>query len=116
MPYHPFVPAAPMRDAAVEVFTVCGYLTGKGAIPRPTLIYDVESAPQVTRQAKLRRRRGPEVSVTDDRFLACDTRVCVDIVIGLDDPARKNVAAGKIRPLTRIERVTKFDVPLNAVR
>jgi hypothetical protein len=37
MSYQPFVAAAPMGDAAVEVFTILGDLAGKGAIPRPRI-------------------------------------------------------------------------------
>jgi hypothetical protein len=35
-----------MNDAAVEVFTAFGDVTGKGAIPRPALVFDVEGVPR----------------------------------------------------------------------
>ena len=107
MPHQPFVAAAPMSYTAVEVFAALGDLAGEGAIPRSALIFDVKGSPQVTCQSKLGRRCGLEVSVTDDRLGTRDPRVRVDIVIGLDDPTRKDVAAGKIRPLARIERLTE---------
>jgi hypothetical protein len=39
-----------MRDAAVEISTVCGDFTRKGTVPRPALIYDLKGAPQEARQ------------------------------------------------------------------
>ena len=73
MPHQPFVAAAPMSYTAVEVFAVLGDLAGEGAIPRPTLIFDVEGPPQVTCQSKLGRRCKREIGIRDDRFRTRDT-------------------------------------------
>src|SRR5215216_7631244 len=81
MPHQSFVATAPMSDTAVEVLTVCGDFAGKGAIPRPAFIFDMEGAPQVTCHAQFGRRRGLEIRVTNDRFLAGDPRIRIDIVI-----------------------------------
>ena len=86
-----------MNDAAAEVFTAFADVTGKGAIPCPSLIFNVESASQVTRQAKLGRRCWLEITVMVVSSPMTWGRV--DIVIGLDNPTRQNVAAGNIRPL-----------------
>src|SRR5690349_23091495 len=100
-----FVAAAAVRYTAVEVFTALGNLAGKDSIPRPTFILNVEGAPQIPRQSKLGGRRGFKIGITRDRFCAGEAWIRIDIVIDLHDTTRKNVAAGKIRPLACIERL-----------
>jgi hypothetical protein len=62
-----------MSYTAVEVFTASGDFADKGAIPRLALIFDMEGAPQITRQAQLGRRCRREIGIRDDRFRTRDT-------------------------------------------
>ena len=94
MPHQSFVAATALSNATIEVLTTVGYFAGKGAIPCPAFIYNMEGAPQVTRQTKLGRRRGPEITVTDDRFLTSDTRIRADIVIPKFDSAGEPYPVG----------------------
>jgi hypothetical protein len=50
-----------MSDAAVEVFTAFGDVTGEGAIPRPAFIFRVEDAPQVTARPSSEEGAGLEL-------------------------------------------------------